>query len=1372
MDQPNVLNLSNFLVFLGMLIFCIHRIKIIRGSPSGRYKPMFCPRSSLGHVSKIPAAYYAAKKGEKGMDAKKLFTGLFVFLLTVSLCAVSYAQDRGRILSTSEQQYQNLVLNGSLEAFSAGVSSAPDGYVAAGLATGAGTIERDATAKYQAYSAKLTQSNTTGTYTLRYNTAVAGFGANVSDATTAVADLATTEWQKLTLYSANGYTASVWIKLPGGAANPTSVALKTDADEKIYVEIDSDTSGDYCYIDGLQITEGPIAPAFVNAAITDTGDQRIFGDLTILNPSNSADYIILDKDTGTITASGGISATATNANTLDNIDSSQFLRSDTADSFTSGVLSMATGTTLNVNSGAVLSVDGTWNIDGTTVTPTAAEINILSGGLSAAELDPALLTVAEGNAAYINITGDTITGDLTFGNATTDVLMLDTSVAMDQSLNDSSILRLRARYDSNAAVPTLTAATSDADIIHNVTAQSGASALDFNIGGGSAEMSLDSSGNLTVAGAVNGITMDNVLTSLTEGTGIVISGSGNSRTITNSDLGSSQFIFKNITDGTNTAAADINSDTLTLSSANNMLGISVNAAADSATFTVNQGNIDHGAISGLGDDDHPQYAALAQNESVSGAWTFANDTTVNSAATATDALTVKAEGLTTGNVIKARINADATSGNIIHVTDDAATPVAKFVVDKTGAITTGSIPWTGVSSKPSLVNTVTGGSGVTVSSNSGDITLGTSAAVSNTTSSYSTGNAYSLVTHMQAIGSGVVSANNPHGLNYVDVGASAAGHDHDAAYINDGAGEINSAEDFGFASSTFIANLDSDLLDGQQGAYYLNTSGAAQTKAGDLSVHGNVTLGNNSTDTIVLNSQAAGDALAIDSPALYFRGSYDANPAGGSVTATDYDAAIVHNLSDTAPNSALEFNIAGGTAEMSLDNSGNLVVAGMINSQTIGATTNLATLNTSGDFTVNQNSGVANDVYFSIQHNSANLFTVDKEGDLYVAGNLQVEGDQVILNVQTMEVESNKILLNRGITGSPYAQGASIEVERGTSANTSVKWNEASTRWEVTNDGTNFIPLGGDISATYLVNSASGILTNEIVTSSLPQSLAIKGNAAASRTITLGQQAANADVVNIDVPSANFRIGGSQISSSNLSDGANIAHINVAETISANWVNTANPWADNEVANDLTISGGTVNNTVIGGSQAAAGTFTALTVTSTVNLPDNSVSMADIAWTAGQSLLTPEYPNGTHYGDGSSNNGTLALKNTADANWRNYYEWTSQSPTLQDYTVTVRHILPPDFSSWAASNAVKLAYATNTAVNTDNKVDVIIYKSGSASSITSSLANVSADWTELVIDDSSLGSWSAGDVLVIEIKTHSKSGNHARIGDITLNYAR
>ena len=71
-----------------------------------------------------------------------------------------------------------------------------------------------------------------------------------------------------------------------------------------------------------------------------------------------------------------------------------------------------------------------------------------------------------------------------------------------------------------------------------------------------------------------------------------------------------------------------------------------------------------------------------------------------------------------------------------------------------------------------------------------------------------------------------------------------------------------------------------------------------------------------------------------------------------------------------------------------------------------------------------------------------------------------------------------------------------------------------------------------------------------------------------------------------------------------LTSDLNTINLSSNETITGNWVNTANPWADNEVADSLTISGGTLDNSVIGGATPAAGTFTNLTGNGNVNLGD------------------------------------------------------------------------------------------------------------------------------------------------------------------------
>jgi len=68
--------------------------------------------------------------------------------------------------------------------------------------------------------------------------------------------------------------------------------------------------------------------------------------------------------------------------------------------------------------------------------------------------------------------------------------------------------------------------------------------------------------------------------------------------------------------------------------------------------------------------------------------------------------------------------------------------------------------------------------------------------------------------------------------------------------------------------------------------------------------------------------------------------------------------------------------------------------------------------------------------------------------DLTVEGNLTVQGTQTILNTQTLDVEDNKITLNKNVTGDP-ATNSGIVVERGTSQNTELFWDEATDKWKL-----------------------------------------------------------------------------------------------------------------------------------------------------------------------------------------------------------------------------------------------------------------------------------------------------------------------------------
>ena len=72
-----------------------------------------------------------------------------------------------------------------------------------------------------------------------------------------------------------------------------------------------------------------------------------------------------------------------------------------------------------------------------------------------------------------------------------------------------------------------------------------------------------------------------------------------------------------------------------------------------------------------------------------------------------------------------------------------------------------------------------------------------------------------------------------------------------------------------------------------------------------------------------------------------------------------------------------------------------------------------------------------------------------------ILGNLQVGGTTTTVNSQDLLVADNQIVLNSNVTGTPSLD-AYVTVERGDDPNVSIKWNESTDKWELTNDGTNY----------------------------------------------------------------------------------------------------------------------------------------------------------------------------------------------------------------------------------------------------------------------------------------------------------------------------
>ena len=99
-------------------------------------------------------------------------------------------------------------------------------------------------------------------------------------------------------------------------------------------------------------------------------------------------------------------------------------------------------------------------------------------------------------------------------------------------------------------------------------------------------------------------------------------------------------------------------------------------------------------------------------------------------------------------------------------------------------------------------------------------------------------------------------------------------------------------------------------------------------------------------------------------------------------------------------------------------------------------------------------------------------------GNVTITGDFTVNGTTTTINTTTLNVSDNFVVLNNDVTGSP-TENAGIEIERGTSTNVQIRWNETSDKWELTNDGLAYSELGA---ASALTGStlASGVTASSL----------------------------------------------------------------------------------------------------------------------------------------------------------------------------------------------------------------------------------------------------------------------------------------------------
>jgi len=249
-------------------------------------------------------------------------------------------------------------------------------------------------------------------------------------------------------------------------------------------------------------------------------------------------------------------------------------------------------------------------------------------------------------------------------------------------------------------------------------------------------------------------------------------------------------------------------------------------------------------------------------------------------------------------------------------------------------------------------------------------------------------------------------------------------------------------------------------------------------------------------------------------------------------------------------------------------------MAGKLSGTAIQAgTITLTQLSSGFNNTVNASYAQANSAYAQANaaYNDANTRLSATggtiSGNLIVSGNLTVSGNSTTLNTEILTVEDADIVLLSNVAGAPTLNSG-ITINRGSSTNTFIRWNESADKWGWSDDGSTMYNFSTSLDAYGQANAAYSAANNTVLKAG--DTMTGQLNISAGGLLVTGN--VNMDSGTLFVDSVNDRIGiGTTSPGSKFTVTNDIAtgYSDINTLISGQWARISNPNTTSGVAATL-----------------------------------------------------------------------------------------------------------------------------------------------------------------------------------------------------------